>query len=604
MPGDDLARNDHTDHRRDDRVVDALAVLGRRLVPLDTALGDVLARFTGYAQRYSAAVERVERGEHGWVDGIGIDSCHTVWFELSTRICSPPSASSAATRAEAAGPTTCATLRSVAEAPVVVVGAGAAGLATAAALREHGRDVQVLERADRVGASWAGALRQPAPAHRALAVRPARAADPAALRQVGGARRPGAVPRDVRPQALARAGAGHHRDAHRPRRHRAGWLVRTDRGDRAASRVVLATGYSHTPRRPDWPGVETFPGDLRHSADYREPSAYAGQAVLVVGAGNSATEIALDLLRVGAEVTLSVRTPPNIVRRDTLGVPSQVFGIALKRVPERLMDPLTATLRRISVPDLTAHGLPAVARTRTRSSARPARCRSSTPASSTRCAPAGSGSCRPRCRSTDRPCTSPTAPPSARTRWSRRPGSPPGWSRWSGTSTSSTAAGVPTVHGADDLPGRPRAALRRHQGRAVRAAARDRARGRAGSVARWPPATDRLLRRQRPGVRPRQRCTQVRRSASSTTPAGSTSTQPFDGPRPMSKGRHRRLGQRLAPTSPGRAAPAARPASTPTAMLPATISAEAAEHLLLDHRGRRPARLRLAPAPAGQLRSS
>ncbi len=82
MPGDDLARNDHTDHRWDDRVVDALAVLGRRLVPLDTALGDVLARFTGYAQRYSAAIERVERGEHGWVDGIGIDSCHTVWFEL------------------------------------------------------------------------------------------------------------------------------------------------------------------------------------------------------------------------------------------------------------------------------------------------------------------------------------------------------------------------------------------------------------------------------------------------------------------------------------------------------------------------------------------
>ncbi len=34
----------------------------------------------------------------------------------------------------------------MAEAPVVVVGAGAAGLATAAALREHGRDVQVLER--------------------------------------------------------------------------------------------------------------------------------------------------------------------------------------------------------------------------------------------------------------------------------------------------------------------------------------------------------------------------------------------------------------------------------------------------------------------------
>jgi cation diffusion facilitator CzcD-associated flavoprotein CzcO len=80
--------------------------------------------------------------------------------------------------------------------------------------------------------------------------------------------------------------------------------------------------------------------------------------VLVVGAGNSAAEIALDLAGVGARVDLSVRTPPNIVRRDTLGVPSQLLGIALKRVPERVMNPLTSVLRRVSVPDLSAHGLP------------------------------------------------------------------------------------------------------------------------------------------------------------------------------------------------------------------------------------------------------
>jgi putative flavoprotein involved in K+ transport len=58
-------------------------------------------------------------------------------------------------------------------------------------------------------------------------------------------------------------------------------------------------------------------------------------------------------------VDLSVRTPPNIVRRDTLGVvPSQLFGIALRRVPERVMNPLTGVLRKATVPDLSAHGLP------------------------------------------------------------------------------------------------------------------------------------------------------------------------------------------------------------------------------------------------------
>jgi len=246
----------------------------------------------------------------------------------------------------------------VSQAPVVVVGAGAAGLATAAALREGGREVQVLERAERVGASWAGRYDSlhlhtvrwlsglpGVPIPRSYGKWVAR--DDLVQYLATYARK-----RSLRPE-LGTTVTRIDRDG-----DDSGWLVRTDRGDRTASRVVVATGYSHTPRRPAWPGVETFTGDLRHSADYREPSSYAGKRVLVVGAGNSATEIALDLLRVGAEVTLSVRTPPNIVRRDTLGVPSQVFGIALKRVPERFMDPLTATLRRISVPDLSEHGLP------------------------------------------------------------------------------------------------------------------------------------------------------------------------------------------------------------------------------------------------------
>ncbi|HYN73896.1 MAG TPA: hypothetical protein VES60_15455, partial [Nakamurella sp.] len=77
------------------------------------------------------------------------------------------------------------------------------------------------------------------------------------------------------------------------------------------------------------------------------------------GAGNSAAEIAVELLGVGAHVTLSVRTPPNIVRRDTLGVPSQLIGIALGHLPERAKGPVIGIMRRVAVPDLTRQGLPA-----------------------------------------------------------------------------------------------------------------------------------------------------------------------------------------------------------------------------------------------------
>jgi putative flavoprotein involved in K+ transport len=137
------------------------------------------------------------------------------------------------------------------------------------------------------------------------------------------------------------------------------WQVHTTAGAWYGNAVVVATGYTRTPYLPDWPGRESFAGPVVHSADYRKPTAYRGQHVVVVGAGNSAAEIALELTDVCRHVDLSVRTPPNIVKRDTLGVPSQLIGIALKHAPERLMNPMSAALRRLTVPDLADFGLPA-----------------------------------------------------------------------------------------------------------------------------------------------------------------------------------------------------------------------------------------------------
>ncbi len=45
-------------------------------------LSDVLARFDGYGTRFATALGRVQAGDHAWVDGVGRDSCHAVWFEL------------------------------------------------------------------------------------------------------------------------------------------------------------------------------------------------------------------------------------------------------------------------------------------------------------------------------------------------------------------------------------------------------------------------------------------------------------------------------------------------------------------------------------------
>jgi putative flavoprotein involved in K+ transport len=245
-------------------------------------------------------------------------------------------------------------------APVVVVGAGPAGLAVAAALSRADVPCTVLERGPDVGPAWQGrydSLRlhttrwlsglPGAPIPRRYGRWVARDDFVTYLRDY-------ADRFDVHPEFGV--------ELHRIDRQGEGWRLETSQGARDAPAVVVATGYSRVPRLPNWPGRETFTGVLVHSSEYREPSPYRGRHVLVVGAGNSASEIALDLVGVGARVDLAVRTPPNIVRRDTFGVPSQLFGIALKRAPERMMNPLSAALRRVSVPDLSAHGLPSPAR--------------------------------------------------------------------------------------------------------------------------------------------------------------------------------------------------------------------------------------------------
>lgn len=240
---------------------------------------------------------------------------------------------------------------------VVVVGAGPAGLAVAASLEQRGIPYTVLERGDSVGAAWQAR-------YNSLRLHTVRwlsglPGAPIPRRYGSWVRRDDllAYLRDYADRFSVRPEFGV--DVTRVLRQDGHWRVENTDGPREATAVVVATGYSRTPHVPDWPGRTSFSGRLLHSANYREPSPYGGAHVLVVGAGNSAAEIAVDLVRVGARVELSVRTPPNIVRRDVLGMPSQLFGIALRSAPERVMNPVSSALRRLTVPDLTRYGLPA-----------------------------------------------------------------------------------------------------------------------------------------------------------------------------------------------------------------------------------------------------
>ena len=240
---------------------------------------------------------------------------------------------------------------------VAIVGAGSAGLATAGLLRRAGVDALLLEAGPEPGAAWRERYdRLHLHTPRLLSGLPGRRIPRRCGRWVSRDdllvyfREYAAAERlDVRTNARVRR-IGRDGDA---------WRLELEQGPLSARTVIVATGYNGTPFVPDWPGRDGFPGEIIHSSEYRNPEPFRGRDVLVVGAGNSGAEIATDVAEGGAARSrLSVRTPPQIVRRATAGIPAQLIGMAIRHVPPGWVDPISKTQRKLSIPDLSRYGLP------------------------------------------------------------------------------------------------------------------------------------------------------------------------------------------------------------------------------------------------------
>ncbi|MFL5909222.1 MAG: flavin-containing monooxygenase, partial [Gaiellaceae bacterium] len=237
---------------------------------------------------------------------------------------------------------------------LVIVGAGSAGLATAALLRRQGLDPLVLEAGPEPGAAWRERYDR------------LRLHTPRLLSGLPGLRIPRRYGRWVRRDDLiayfkeyAASQGVEVRTGVRVDRIDPGWELDTSAGPMRAETVIVATGYNGAPFIPDWPGRDAFAGELIHSSEYRNPVPYRGRDVLVVGAGNSGAEIATDVADGGASSSrLSVRTPPQIVRRATAGIPAQLIGNGIRKLPPGWVDPFSIAQRKLSIPDLSSRGLP------------------------------------------------------------------------------------------------------------------------------------------------------------------------------------------------------------------------------------------------------
>lgn len=201
---------------------------------------------------------------------------------------------------------------------VAVIGGGQSGLAAAHALRQRGIGPVVLEASGRAAGSWPryyDSLTLFSPArYGSLPGMPFPGADPARYPH-----------RDEVAAYLTTYAARLDADIRTGRRVTAvrrtdeGFEVELAGGGRLVARaVVAASGTFGRPYRPALPGLEGFSGTVLHAGDYRSPERFAGQRIVVVGAGNSAVQIAAELATV-ARVTLASRAPVKFAHQHIRG---------------------------------------------------------------------------------------------------------------------------------------------------------------------------------------------------------------------------------------------------------------------------------------------
>jgi cation diffusion facilitator CzcD-associated flavoprotein CzcO len=239
---------------------------------------------------------------------------------------------------------------------VLIVGAGPAGLAAAAELGRRGISPLVLERGESVATSWRGRYDR-------LRLNTSRWTSN--LPHAGYPKAAGLFPsRDHVVGYLEDYAARNSIEVcpgtlvERADRDDQFWTLTTSAGEMTAAQLIIATGHQHTPFIPAWPGREQFGGRLLHSAEYRNPRGFRGADVLVVGPGCSGMEIAYDLAEGGASrVRVAIRTQPNIILRQAGPIPGDVAATLMYRLPSQIGDRQTRLIRRLTIGDLSAHGL-------------------------------------------------------------------------------------------------------------------------------------------------------------------------------------------------------------------------------------------------------
>jgi indole-3-pyruvate monooxygenase len=135
------------------------------------------------------------------------------------------------------------------------------------------------------------------------------------------------------------------------------WHVETQDNHYVCQNLVIATGYNQVPHIPSWPGSDQFQGRILHTSEYKDGLPFSGEKVLIIGFGNSGSEIAIDLWQHKATPEISIRGSVSVIFRDLLGVPIQVLSILLSPLPAQIIDMLTVPLKWLVFGNLKPYGI-------------------------------------------------------------------------------------------------------------------------------------------------------------------------------------------------------------------------------------------------------
>jgi cation diffusion facilitator CzcD-associated flavoprotein CzcO len=125
--------------------------------------------------------------------------------------------------------------------------------------------------------------------------------------------------------------------------------------------ILVANGHHWDPRwpEPSFPGAEGFSGEQIHAHYYREPDVLPGKRVLVLGIGNSATDIAVESSRIADATFLAMRRGAYVLPKYINGKPiDETTNDFVSRLPIAVQRFVTMRALGVAAGAMTDYGLP------------------------------------------------------------------------------------------------------------------------------------------------------------------------------------------------------------------------------------------------------